>query len=148
MDHFMGERSLRVAIIAADFNKEIVEPMIETARAELASAGAEITDVIRVPGAYEIPLIADAQLRRMEIDAIVVLAYIERGQTLHGEVMGHVVHAALVKLQLRYQKPAGLGIVGPGATVEQAEVRKINSARSAVRAVIEVSRLLGGGEPF
>ena len=56
-------------------------------------------------------------------DGLVVLGYIERGETLHGEVMGHVVHTALVQLQLKYRKPVGIGIIGPGATAEQAQAQ-------------------------
>lgn len=134
--------SARVAIIAADFNKAIVDPMIETAQAELAIAGATLDRVLRVAGAYELPLIADALFPK--VDALVCLGYIERGQTLHGEVMGHVVHAALVDLQLKHRKPAGLGIIGPGATLEQAETRKIGSAKAAVAAALSNLSILGG----
>jgi len=95
-----------------------------------------------------VPLIADALLARADVDAVVVLGYIERGETLHGEVMGHVVHSTLVQLQLQHKKPVGLGIVGPGASAEQAEVRKVSSARSAVRAALgnlERLRAVQGG---
>lgn len=144
----MPSNPFRFAIIAAEYNKDIVEPMIDAARAELSSAGAIVDGITRVPGAYEIPLIADLQMARPEIDAVVVLGYIERGETLHGEVMGHVVHAALVRLQLKHRKPAGLGIVGPGATVEQAHVRKINSARAAVRAALCNARIIEDAKPI
>ena len=73
---------------------------------------------------------------------LVVLGYIERGETLHGEVMGHVVHAALVQLQLSHRKPIGLGIIGPGATAEQAEARKVSSARAAVHAALRCREVL------
>ncbi|MBY0231090.1 MAG: 6,7-dimethyl-8-ribityllumazine synthase [Gemmataceae bacterium] len=136
--------STRLAIVAADFNKAIVEPMIETATAEIAAAGAALARLVRVAGAYELPLVVDALLARADIDAVVALGHIERGQTLHGEVMGHVVHAALVDLQLHHQKPAGLGIIGPGATEEQAEARKIGSARAAVAAVLRSLEALAG----
>jgi 6,7-dimethyl-8-ribityllumazine synthase len=66
----------------------------------------------------------------------VVLGFIERGQTQHGEVMGHVVHRALVDLELKHRKPVGIGIIGPGATSEQAEKRKVDYARAAVRAAL------------
>ncbi len=132
----MAERSFRIAILAADFNQSIVQPMIDAATAELQRAGAQILQLVRVTGCYESPLIADALLRVPSIDALVVLGYIERGETQHGEVMGHVVHRSLVELQLQHRKPVGIGIIGPGATIEQAEVRKISSATSAVRAVL------------
>jgi 6,7-dimethyl-8-ribityllumazine synthase len=61
-----------------------------------------------------------------------VLGFIEKGETLHGENMGHVVHRTLMELQLERRKPKGLGIIGPGATPEQAEARKERYAKDAV----------------
>ncbi len=132
----MAATAPRVAILAADFNKQIVGPMIAAAVHELEQAGATAARIVRVPGSYEVPLLADVLLADRDVDALVVLGYIERGETLHGEVMGHVVHTALVHLQLRYRKPAGIGIIGPGATLEQAEQRKEPYARAAVQATL------------
>jgi 6,7-dimethyl-8-ribityllumazine synthase len=134
----------RCAIVAAEFARDIVEVMIAEARSEAETAGVEVIEVVRVPGAYEVPLIADARLADPRVDLVVVLGFIERGETQHGEVMGHVVHAALVDLQLRYKKPVGIGIIGPGATSEQAEKRKLEYARAAVRAATRNWRLLHG----
>jgi 6,7-dimethyl-8-ribityllumazine synthase len=139
----MAATTKRIVVVAAEFNKELIDVMIETAQDELKKAGAELVRVVRVPGSYEIPLIADAYLSQEGVDALVVLGYIERGETLHGEVMGHVVHNTLVQLQLKYRKPIGIGIIGPGATVEQAHARKINSALSAARAALRSCELLG-----
>ena len=63
---------------------------------------------------------------------------------MHGEVMGHVVSEALVRLQLEHRKPIGLGIIGPGATAEQAEMRKLGAARAAVRAALTSLAVLRG----
>src|SRR6266403_4962416 len=131
----------RITIIAAEFNSELMEGMIEAATQEAQDAGATLVRVLRVPGCYEAPLIAKLQLAHDEVDALVVLGFIERGETLHGEVMGNVVHAALVRLELKYHKPIGLGIMGPGATQEQAEERKSDYARAAVRAALRMSEL-------
>jgi len=57
--------------------------------------GLRVVCTVRVPGAYETPLVAKKLLARKDVDALVVLGFIERGETLHGEVMGHVVHRAL-----------------------------------------------------
>ena len=125
----MSEHAPRIVIVAAEFNKELVDRMVETAHAESNDAGAVVIRIVRVSGCYEIPLIADSEMAHEGTDALVVLGYIERGETLHGEVMGHVVQHALVQLQLKYHKPIGTGIIGPGATAEQAEVRKDEAAR-------------------
>lgn len=132
----MSKDKRGIAIIAAEFNKPLIGVMIATAKATVAELGAETRLEVTVPGSYELPLVAKKALARPEIHAIVVLGYIERGETLHGEVMGHVVHAALVDLSLQHDKPVAFGVIGPGATPEQAEVRKESYAAAAVRAAM------------
>jgi len=126
----------RLAIVAADFHEALTLDMLAAANAEAREFGARITETVRVAGCYETPLMADRLLATRRIDAVIVLGCIERGETLHGEVMGHVVHRALLEASLRHDKPVGLGIIGPGATPAQAEARKDASARAAVRAVM------------
>jgi len=126
----------RLALLAAEFNRPLVEAMLAAATDEASRGGATVARAVRVPGCYEVPLVAAVLLGRGDFDAIVVLGYIERGETLHGEVMGHVVHDALVRMQLAHRKPVGIGIIGPGATAEQANVRKEDYARAAVRAAL------------
>lgn len=126
----------RLVLIAAEFNRPLIEAMIAAARAEAAEHGAEIVREVRVPGCYEVPLVLQQALGKRKIDAAVVLGYIERGETQHGEVMGHVVHRSIVELQLQTGKPVGTGIIGPGATAAQATARQDAYARAAVRAVL------------
>jgi 6,7-dimethyl-8-ribityllumazine synthase len=138
----MSKQEPRLVIVAADFNKDVVGVMIEEAKAEAKGARLDLRGVVSVPGCYEVPLIADLHMGRPDVDLLVVLGYIERGETLHGEVMGHVVHRALVDLQLKHGKPIGLGVIGPGATLEQATARKADYARAAVRAAARAWQLL------
>jgi 6,7-dimethyl-8-ribityllumazine synthase len=129
-------RGVRLGVVAADFHLKLTEGMLAAASDEAKRHGAEIVLTIRVPGCYETPLVAEHVLAREDLDALVVLGCIERGETLHGEVMGHVVHRALVDAALMHGKPVGLGIIGPGVTPAQAEARKDSSARAAVRAAV------------
>lgn len=126
----------KIAIVAADFNRSIVNPMLAAALEEAKALGVTVETQVRVPGSFELPLISQALLERANVHALVVLGFIEKGETLHGETLGHVVYRALVELQLHHRKPIGLGIIGPGATVPQAEARRDSYARSAVRAAI------------
>ena len=132
---------MKLAIVAAEFNRAIVDPMIEIATAEAESSKLEV-DLIRVPGAYEIPLPVSVLIQKPDVDAVVVLGFIERGETLHGEVMANVVHDALVRLSIEHRKPIGIGIIGPGATQAQAQKRKEGHARAAVRAVLASLRTM------
>lgn len=129
-------------ILAADFNKPVIDVMVESASDELRQNGGQLLQVVRVPGCYELPLSVGAALALPQVDFVVALGYIERGETQHGEVMGHVVHRALLDLSLSHGKPMGLGIIGPGATPDQAEQRKDAYARAAVRAALASLRAL------
>lgn len=124
----------KIAIVAADFNRSIVDPMVAAAHEEATALGMTVGTEIRVPGSFELPLVAQALLERADVHALVVLGYIEQGETLHGEILGQVVYRSLVDLQLHHRKPMGLGIIGPGATLAQAEARRDGYARAAVRA--------------
>jgi 6,7-dimethyl-8-ribityllumazine synthase len=134
----------KLAVLVAEFNRPLTDRMLRSALDEAKKLGAKVALTIRVPGSYETPLAAELALRRSAIDALVVLGYIERGETQHGEVMGAVVHRALVEASLRHEKPIGLGFIGPGATLGHAKARKDEYARAAVRAAIRMLGVLDG----
>ncbi|MBI2942446.1 MAG: 6,7-dimethyl-8-ribityllumazine synthase [Chloroflexi bacterium] len=134
----MSHTSPGVGIVVGRFHHDIASTMVEAASEAIREAGAELVETVWVAGSYETPLAAQALLRAARIDVVVVLGFIERGETLHGEVMGHVVHRALVELSLRHEKPVGIGIIGPGATAEQAHARKVDYAKAAVRAALDL----------
>ena len=110
--------------------------MIHAAQDELKVLGISLGDVIKVAGCYEIPLIMERQLSRENIEGAIALGFIEKGETHHGEVMGYVVYKILVELQLKHNKPIGMGIIGPGATEDQAHARKERIAKGAARALV------------
>jgi len=132
----MAEAPHKLILVIADFHKEIAATMEATARATAAKLGVSNISTYTVAGCYELPLIIDLLLERLRPDVLVALGYIERGETLDGEVMGNVVNRALVELQLKHHRPIGVGMIGPGATKEQALVRAEPKARGAVEAVV------------
>ena len=134
----------RIALVVAEFNRPLVDAMLRSALDEAKKLGAKVAASARVPGSYETPLAAESLLRRATVDALVVLGYIERGETQHGEVMGHVVHRALVEAGIRHEKPVGFGFIGPGATHRHAIARKDEYARAAVRAAVRMVGVVEG----
>ena len=96
----------RFAIIASKYNPRYVDSMLRAAKAILTKAGAENVKVIRVPGAYEIPVVA-ARLARAEhrYSAIVCLGVVIRGETQHAQLIGEAVTTALTQLQVAHEIP-------------------------------------------
>lgn len=106
------------AIIASRYNARYVDSMLRAAKAELKRAGARTIQVVRVPGAYEIPVVA-ARLARgcgslhatrnpqpaSPPAAIICLGVILRGETVHAAHIGEAVSRALMDIQLRHEVP-------------------------------------------
>ena len=126
---------MNLGIVCGSFHREEVEKMLQFARDEAASKNWDVTDVAWVPGSMEAPLALDRMLQQEEIHGAVVLGIIERGETDHGLVMGQSVTGAVIKLQIKHNKPIGLGIIGPGAEPEHVGPRLEPHARAAVGAV-------------
>ena len=122
--------------MCGSFHKEEVEKMLDFARDEASVMNAELTDVVWVPGSMEAPLALERLLVREDVDGAIALGIIERGQTQHGMVMGQSVTRAIINLQIKHNKPIGLGIIGPGAEPEHIEPRLEPHARAAVGAVV------------
>ena|ERR1700720_363930 len=118
-------RGARFVIVASQYNARYVDAMLDAARAELERAGAGEIRIVRVPGAYEIPLVA-ARLARTASTlaighrsrtaglragvsrgaaAIICLGVILRGETVHAAHIGEAVSHALMELQMRYEVP-------------------------------------------
>jgi 6,7-dimethyl-8-ribityllumazine synthase len=127
--------------LTGEFHDQLMNRMLEDARLSALAMNAEITKVVFVPGTYEAPLILENMLMDDSLDAACVLGYIEKGSTLHGEEMGNTCSLIFKQLELEYRKPVGMGIIGPGATAEQAETR-VAYAGTAVRAAIRMARTM------
>ena len=131
---------MKIAAVCGSFHKEEIQRMLEYAENEANIYGAQISKIIWVPGSMEVPLALDRLLKDSEVDAAIALGIIERGETQHGLVMGQAVTRSIIELQIKYDKSIGLGIIGPGAEKHHIEPRLELHARSAVDAVIKMSK--------
>jgi len=102
----MGGGSGTFAIIASRYNARYVDAMLRAAKAELWRAEVSRIQIVRVPGAYEIPLMAKRLARTLaDLSAILCLGVVIRGETEHAEHIGNTVSRALMEIQLAYEIP-------------------------------------------
>ena len=125
----------KIAFVLGSFHKTFIEQMLAAARDEASKHNLEIVEEVWVPGSIEKPLAIKRLLMRDDVDGVATLGIIERGETKHGLVMGEVVYDAIIRLQLEFMKPIGLGILGPEILPSQIPSRLDSHARAAVRAV-------------
>ena len=102
----------------------------------------KITYTCTVLGAYDMPLIVDSLLKRDDVDGVVTLGAIIKGQTKHDEVIANTISHALTTISLKHGKPVTLGISGPGMHQRQAFARIRPVAEHAIEAVVTLSNEL------
>ena len=133
---------LNIAIVVAEFNSEITSKMLDLAmeRAKVLKMNVKYTS--KVPGVFDMPLLIDTLLQKKDVDAVVTLGAVIKGQTKHDELISHVTAQALVDLSIKYQKPVTLGITGPGMSDRQAHQRIRPVAERAIEAAKRLSEEL------
>ncbi|MDR1305430.1 MAG: 6,7-dimethyl-8-ribityllumazine synthase [Verrucomicrobiales bacterium] len=92
----------KIAIVASEFNKEYVDGLLAHCQRELRG---HPTLTVRVPGAYEIPLLAQRLLQRKDIAAVIAFGVIWQGQTAHADLIASAVTNRLMALSLKFDKP-------------------------------------------
>ncbi len=133
---------MNIAIVTAEFNEEITSRMLDVALEKAKSLKLRVTYSCKVPGAYDMPIIVNSLLQKKDVDGVVTLGAIIKGQTKHDEVIATATAKSLTELSLKYQKPVSLGISGPGMQERHAHARIRPVAERAVEAVLKVSKEL------
>lgn len=127
--------SKNIAVICGEFHKKEVTEMLNEAKKIAAENNLMVSEEIWVNGSYEKPLALKRVLQKENIDGVILLGIIERGETKHGMVMGQAIMPAIINLQLEYMKPVGIGILGPEILPSQIPSRLLPTAQKAVLAV-------------
>ncbi len=133
---------MRIAIVVSDFNYDVTSRMLERAKGHLEANAAQLAAEVHVPGVFDMPLAIKRLLRRKDVDGVVILGAVIKGETLHDEVITHATAQSAQRLALKYDKPVGLGITGPGMTHDQA-MERLDNAKNAVEAVVKLLKTLG-----
>jgi 6,7-dimethyl-8-ribityllumazine synthase len=127
-------RKIKVAIVVAEFNKDITDKMLLSAKDHAKKLRMQIKNVCHVPGTFDMPLIVEKLLKTQDVDAIITLGAVIKGETGHDVLIANNTARLLADLSLKYQKPIALGITGPNMTLKQANNRVNTVPKRAVEA--------------
>lgn len=137
----------RFAVVASEYNRKHVDGLLDGAVAALREAGA-VVEVVRVPGAFEIPVTVEclARDRKARWQGILALGVIIRGETAHADLVGEWVTRALMDISVRHRVPVIHEVLLVGSQ-RQADVRCLdprhNRGREAGSTALAMARLLG-----
>jgi 6,7-dimethyl-8-ribityllumazine synthase len=137
------------AIVASQYNARYVDAMLRATKAALTRAGARKIKVVRVPGAYEIPVVASrlARTGKSSLSAVICLGVVLRGQTTHAEHIVRAVSDGLMTIQLCHEVP----VIHEVLLLEnesQARLRclgkKFNRGTEAAQTALSMARVMRG----
>jgi len=140
-------RDARFTIVASRFNDFIVESLIKGAVECLCRHGASETDIelVRVPGAYEMPLAVEKVASQRRCDGIVALGAVIRGATPHFDYVAAECTSGVAAISRQHGMPIGIGVLTTDTieqAIERAGTKAGNKGEQAALAVIEMVNLL------
>jgi 6,7-dimethyl-8-ribityllumazine synthase len=143
----LNARDARFTIVASRFNEFIVESLIKGAVSCLRRHGADDSnlEIIRVPGAYEMPLAVDKVAAARRADGIIALGAIIRGATPHFAYVAGECTRGIAAASREHGVPVGIGVLTTDTieqAIERAGTKAGNKGEEAALAVIEMVNLL------
>lgn len=140
-------RGARIALLVSRFNSFIVESLLSGAIDTLKRHGAEERElqIIRVPGAYEMPIVAKRLATSQRYDAIIALGAVIRGGTPHFEYVAGECTKGLSQVSLQHDMPIAFGVLTVDSieqAIERAGTKAGNKGAEAALSAIEMINLL------
>ena len=131
-----------MAIVVSRFHEAITNQLLDSAREALRRGGIPDSDieVLWVPGAFELPVVAEAAAASENFDAIVALGCVIRGETPHFEYVASEAARGLGNVALAHRIAVGFGVLTT-ETMAQAEAR-VSKGAEAVQAALETADAL------
>ncbi|MCE2893075.1 MAG: 6,7-dimethyl-8-ribityllumazine synthase [Flammeovirgaceae bacterium] len=103
----------KFAIVVAEWNEEITEPLFEGAYHALIEMGVKKSNIVRknVPGSFELPLAAQWEAEKKDIAAVICLGCVIQGDTPHFDYVCQGVAYGIMKVNLKSNKPVAFGVL-------------------------------------
>jgi len=148
IDPDLDGRGLRVAIVASRFNPDLTQRLVTGCEQRLEELGAEVSAVVWVPGAFELPLAVKALLEGQRYDAVVAVGVVIRGGTPHFDYVCRAVTDGLRDVTLTSGVPVGFSVLTTDnfeQALERAALgheRGSNKGSEGASVAVEMARLV------
>ena len=143
---------LRIGIVVSRFNRTISERLLAGARSALAECGVaeEAVQVVFVPGALEIPVVARNLIESCGVDAVIALGCVIRGETTHYEVVANGAANGIARVAVDTGVPVTNGILTTENLMQansRSGGRRGDAGRNAALAAVEIAGLVRSLKP-
>ena len=143
----LSAKGLKVALVASRFNSFLVEQLVKGAADAYNRLGGDAAGLVlvRVPGAYEIPVTAKKLAASNKFDAVVGLGAVVQGATAHAALINETTARAFTEIALETGVPVVDGVVSAEnleQAVERCGTKQGNKGFSAMQAAVEMANVL------
>lgn len=128
---------MNIGIVVSEFNYDITMMMQKRAEEQAKVLDITVKKIIQVPGVFDMPLAVKKLLEQSNIDGVVTIGAVIKGETGHDELVIQHASRKIADLALEFNKPVALGITGPGMSRAQAQAR-VDRAKDAVESVYKL----------
>lgn len=143
----LDAKGLKIALVASRFNSFLVEQLVKGAEDAFLRLGGSAANLVlvRVPGAYEVPLVAKTLAKSGKFAAVVGLGAVVQGATAHAGLICQTTARAFSEIALETGVPVADGIVSAEnleQAVERCGTKQGNKGFAAMQAAIELANVL------
>ena len=143
----LNAKGLKVALVASRFNSFLVEQLVKGAVDAFVRLGGDKAGLVlvRVPGAYEIPVVAKKLAASKKYDAVACLGAVVQGATAHAALINETTARAFSEISLETGVPVADGIVAAEnleQAVERCGTKQGNKGFSAMQAAVEMANVM------
>ena len=147
LEAHLNAEGKKFALVVSRFNDFITDKLLSGALDALIRSGAKDNDIqiVKVPGAFEIPLVAKKMATRKKVNAIICLGAVIRGATPHFDYVSAEVSKGIAQASLESGVPIIFGVVTTDTieqAIERAGTKAGNKGWSAAMAAVEMANLL------
>ena len=128
---------VKICIVISTYNNDITEKLCASAKEELDKSGVKKTDIVKVPGSFEIPVVISKLSKKY--DGLIAIGCVIKGETANFNLISKAITNGIMELSISEKKPIGNSII-TSFNRDQA-LKRFDKGKEAAKAVLEVLKI-------